>query len=52
MTFAAGLIFYTNIVRVSQSIFFPSGETNILTVFITLDLGIETCFFDGMVVTP
>ena len=30
---------------------FPSGETNILTVFIAwvnLDLGIETCFFDGM----
>ena len=47
----SGLIFYANIVAVNQSIFFPSGETNILTVFIAwlnLDLGIETCFFDGM----
>ena len=30
----SGLIFYANIVTVNQSIFFPSGETNILTVFI------------------
>ena len=47
----SGLIFYANIVTVNQSIFFPSGEANILTVFIAwlnLDLGIETCFFDGM----
>ena len=47
----SGLIFYANIVRVNQSIFFPSGETNILTVFIAwlnLDLGIETCFYDEM----
>ena len=47
----SGLMFYANIVTVNQSIFFPSGETNILTVFIAwlnLDLGIETCFFDGM----
>ena len=46
----SGLIFYANIVRVNQSIFFPSGETNILTVFIAwlnLDLGIESCFYDG-----
>ena len=47
----SGLIFYANIVAVNQSVFFPSGETNILTIFIAwlnLDLGIETCFFDGM----
>ena len=46
-----GLIFYANIVAVNRSIFFPPKETNILTVFIAwlnLDLGIETCFFDGM----
>ena len=46
-----GLIFYANIFAVNRSIFFPRGETNILTVFIAwinLDLGIETCFFDGM----
>ena len=46
-----GLIFYANIVSVNTSQLFPSGEKNILTVFIAwvnLDLGIETCFFDGM----
>ena len=46
-----GLIFYANVVAVNRSIFFPPNETNILTVFIAwlnLDLGIETCFFDGM----
>ena len=46
-----GLIFYANIVSVNRAELFPSGETNILTVFIAwvnLDLGIESCFFDGM----
>ena len=46
-----GLIFYANIVAANHSIFFPHNETNILTIFINwlnLDLGIETCFFDGM----
>ena len=46
-----GLILYANVVAVNKAIFFPSGETNILTVFIVwvnLDLGIETCFYDGM----
>ena len=46
-----GLIFYANIVSVNRAQLFPSGETNILTVLIAwvnLDLGIETCFFDGM----
>ena len=46
-----GLIFYANILSVNKSLFFPSGETNTLTVFIAwlnLDLGIETCFFNGM----
>jgi len=46
-----GLIFYANIVAVNRSLFFPPNETNILTVFIAwlnLDLGMETCFFDGM----
>ncbi len=42
----SGLIFYANVIAVNQNVFFPSGETNILTVFIAwlnLDLGIETC---------
>ena len=46
-----GLIFYANIVLVNKAIFLPSNNTNILTVFIAwvnLDLGIHTCFYDGM----
>ena len=46
-----GLIFYANIVAVNKAIFLPSGNTNFLTVFVAwlnLDLGIETCFYDGM----
>ena len=46
-----GLIFYANIVQVNRDIFFPTGDSNILTVFIAwlnLDLGIETCLYDGM----
>ena len=46
-----GLIFYANIIQTSRSFFFPEGATNVLTVFIAwlnLDLGIETCFYDGM----
>ena len=46
-----GLVFYANMVQINRHIFFPFGETNILTVFIAwvnLDLGIETCFYDGM----
>ena len=50
-----GLIFYANIVRANQAIFFPhgtrSGVTTFFSVFIAwlnLDLGIETCFIYGM----
>ncbi len=46
-----GLIFYANIIAANQSTFFPSGMRNVLTVFIAwlnLDLGMETCFYDGM----
>ncbi len=45
-----GLIFYANIVAANGAIFFPSLN-NFLTVFISwvnLDLGIETCFYNGM----
>ena len=47
----SGLIFYANIIAVNKTVLFPSGDTNILTVFIAwlnLDLGIDTCFFNGM----
>ena len=49
-----GLIFYANVVRVNHPIFFPSDANtfvNFLGVFIAwinLDLGIESCFYDGM----
>ena len=46
-----GLIFYANIVKANEAVFFPPGDTNILTIFIAwlnLDLGIETCFADGL----
>ena len=54
-----GLIFYANVVAVNSAIFFQPQTTNvpkvliakILTVFIAwlnLDLGIETCFYNGM----
>jgi len=45
-----GLIFYANIVGANHTIFFPPGDTNVLTVFIAwlnLDFGFETCFFKG-----
>ena len=50
----SGLIFYANIVQANRTFLLPRGETkkvNVFTLFIAwlnLDLGIETCFFDGM----
>ena len=47
----SGLIFYANIVKANEAVFFPPGDTKILTVFISwlnLDLDIETCFVDGL----
>ena len=53
-----GLVFYANIVRVNHAFFFRTPQTfdlkviqEMLAVFIAwlnLDLGIETCFFNGM----
>ena len=50
-----GLIFCANIVGINSAIFFPAGQGNrfvsFLNVFIAwfnLDLGIETCLYDGM----
>ena len=45
------LILYANIVQVNRRLFFPTDAVNVLTVFIAwlnLDLGIETCFFNGL----
>ena len=46
-----GLIFFANIIQVNRTVFIPNRHSNILTVFIAwlnLDLGIETCFYNGM----
>ena len=46
-----GLIFYANIVKANEYVFFPQTQTNPLTVFIAwlnLDLGVKTCLFQGL----
>ena len=46
-----GLVFYANVVKIYEPIFFPDGPIPFLSQFISwinLDLGIETCFYDGM----
>ena len=46
-----GQIFYANILTTNKSFFLPFATPNFLTVFISwlnLDLGIETCFYNGM----
>ena len=47
-----GLIFYANIIRISRNVFFPPEiSSSFLSVFIAwlnLDLGIETCFYNGL----
>ena len=49
--FINGFIFYANIIKANEHLLVPHGPTNPLTLFISwlnLDLGIETCFFDGL----
>ena len=46
-----GLIFYVNIVKANEHLLFTNEYTTPLTLFIAwlnLDLGIETCFFNGL----
>ena len=47
-----GFIFYANIVRANQATFFPPNTTNSFLswfiAWINLDLGIETCFYNGL----
>ena len=46
-----GLIFYANIVKANEYLLFDEKQTNPQTMFIAwlnLDLGIETCFFNGL----
>ena len=55
LTVATGMInsiiLYANIVQVNRKLFFRANKFNILTIFIAwmnLDLGFETCFFNGL----
>lgn len=55
LTVATGMlnsvILYANIVQANRNLVFPTNARNVLTVFIAwlnLDLGIQTCFYDGM----
>ena len=47
-----GLIFYANIIRASQAVFFPpeisSSFLSIFIAWLNLDLGIETCLYNGL----
>ena len=47
-----GLIFYANIVRANYATFFPPSTANSFLswfiAWINLDLGIETCFYNGL----
>ena len=46
-----GLIFYANTVAANHHIFFPHTSNNPASIFIAwlnLDLGIQTCFYNGM----
>ena len=45
-----GLIFYANIIKTNEQLFIQANNSP-LTIFISwlnLDLGVETCFFDGL----
>ena len=47
-----GIIFYTNIVSINDSVFLVNDNVfkplRVFISFTNLDLGIETCFYDGM----
>ena len=46
-----GLLFYANIVKLNESVFFPTGTIPVISHFISwlnLDLGFEVCFFNGL----
>ena len=49
--FINSLIFYANVVKANEHIFFPQESSNPISIFISwlnLDLGIHTCFFRGL----
>ena len=47
----SGIIFYCNIVHINRTLFFPDESRDRLNLFVSwmnVDLGIETCFYNGM----
>ena len=47
----SGLLFYANVIQANYQALFPRDTVNFFTVFLAwlnLDLGIETCLYDGM----
>ena len=45
------VILYANILQVKRSLLFPQNTLNLLTIFLAwmnLDLGFQTCFYDGL----
>ena len=48
----SGIIFYANIVSINDSVFLVNDNVfkplKVFISFVNLDLGIETCFYDGM----
>ena len=47
----SGLLFYANVIQANYQAFFPRDTVNFFTIFLAwlnLDIGIETCFYDGM----
>ena len=48
-----GLIVYAGIIHLNKAAFFPPGESNVLTIFLSwvnLDFGFQVCFYNGMTV--
>ena len=46
-----GVLFYANLVKLNESVFFSKGNIPVVTQFISwcnLDLGFEYCFIDGL----
>ena len=46
-----GIIFYANLINANKSTFYPFSKQNFITVLVSwlnLELGFDTCFFEGM----
>ena len=46
-----GLLFYANVIKLNETVFFPKSYIPVISHFISwlnLDLGFEVCFFNGL----